>query len=598
MKNIKIFLEKHSVYLILLLAAVTRLHQLGRRDFWYDEAFTGIAVKESWSGMMKMIMADVHPPLYYLSLKLFASFFDYSVFGVRLYSAIFGVLCVWAVYLFTKELFDKKAAVYASLIATISPFAWQYSQEGRMYSMFSFFIIMAAYFLVRALRVGTQPAVFLQKYRDYILFGLLLGLAALTHYVGIIFVPIFYLVYVVWNLYFVEAHCNAPLQSNACPLRQSCSEASQQGRQNFASLHCNASLQNVGRLIKKLLPNKQIIIAFTVMFLVFLPWIPNFINHLVKNAHSNNLDWIRPASFGDIPVNIQMFIFGTPLGEMSSGMPGPNEFYGIADISMWILVTVFMTAVIIYLLYFQPCSIVIPRLDRGIQKKDSRVDSMLNIEPEIYSGSGFNPEPTRKILSRFRLKGRNDNKALEVTTVLILSLGFMTLVWFLGFFGKYFFVARYLLAAGYFIFVLLGVWLSRIRLPYSALAIVFYVTMLFLTIPLGYSEGWNVFAKDLNKYQGKDFYILNSFDYVIAKYYLGADKLTLYNVDWPPYNPDYWAAIGKTLKRTENFDDLRNDKNALIISNTQLGGQDNKNFNPTGLELVAQYKNILVYKFQ
>lgn len=498
--------KKYAIYFILALATLLRLYQLGRRDFWYDEAFTGIAVKESWSGMIGMIMKDVHPPLYYLVLKLFSIPFDYSVVGIRLFSAIFGILCVWAVYLFTKELFDRKAAIYASLIATISPFAIQYSQEGRMYSMFAFFIIITGYFFVRGLKHGGF---------NYILFGVFLGLSALTHYMGIIFAPIFYLVYVVWNV----------------------------SRSLVISDQWAVSYRNLLELSKRILPTKEILLGYAMALLVFLPWVPNFINHVVKNATSNSLDWIRPANFGDIAVNIQMFIFGTPLGEMSSGMPGPNEFHGIADISVWILIATFFTLIIAYLL-------------------------------------------------------RNSKKKKEIVTIILFSLGFMALVWLLGFFGKYYFVARYLLAAGYFIFILLGVWLSRIKLPYPFLAVTFYIVLLFLTIPLGYSEGWNEFTKNLDKYKGKDFYILNSFDYVIAKYYLGANQLTLYNVDWPPYNPDYWAAIGPSLKRTENFEDLRNDKNALILSNTQLGGQDNVNFDPTGLELVGQYKNILVYKFE
>ncbi|MBM3256207.1 MAG: DUF2723 domain-containing protein [Candidatus Moranbacteria bacterium] len=516
------YVKKYSFYLILILASALRLWQLNRRDFWYDEAFTGIAVKESWTGMLKMIMADVHPPLYYLALKFFASFFGYSVFGIRLFSVIFGVLCIFAVYLFTRELFNKKAALYAGIIAAVSPFAIQYSMEGRMYSMFAFFIIMAAYFLVKqfpvpSARYSISAFVTTGKgklgARNSILFGLFLGLAALTHYMGIIFIPVFYAVYGMYKF---------PVLSSQFPV----------------------SKKRLLELFKSFLPDKNILVGYAVALLIFTPWIPSFIKHLVKNAASNSLDWIRPANFGDIAVNIQMFIFGTPLGEMSSGMPGPNEFYGIADISMWIAVTIFITAVVLYL---------------------------------------------------FRVETRY---ASSLETVLLLSLGFMVLVWFLGFLGKYYFVARYLLPAGYFIFVLLGVWLARIRLPYRVMAAGFYVILLFLTIPLGYSEGWNEFSKNQDKYKNNGFYILNAFDYVIAKYYLGADRFTLYNVDWPPYNPDYWAAIGPSLKRTENFEDLKNDKEALIISNTQLGGQDNVNFDPTGLQLIAQYKNILIYRFR
>jgi len=543
LKKLVSSVNQYFIYLILFLATVLRLWELDRRDFWYDEAFSGIAVKENWSGMIKMIMADVHPPFYYLTLKFFASFFGYSIYGIRLYSVIFGLLCIWAVYLFTKELFNRKAAIFASFIVAISPFAVQYSMEARMYSMFSFFIIISAYFLVKSFRA--PESVKANKYS--ILFGVFLGLSMLTHYMGIFFAPIFYLVYIVHKF--------------AVPAEK------------------NVTGKQISDIVRGVLPDKNIFLSYIVALIVFAPWIPSFINHVIKNATSNSLDWIRPANFGDIPVNIQMFIFGTPLGEMSSGMPGPNEFYGIADITMWILVTVFMTTVTLYLLFpchFYPLS-----------------------KHEVNSGGNL-----EKILDpRVSLHLSEDDKkrrirAKEILTVLILSLGFMILIWLLGFFGKYYFVARYLLPAGYFIFILLGVWLARLRLSFSLLAIAFYIVLLFSTVPLGYSEGWNVLAKDLDKYKNNDFYILNSFDYVIAKYYLGADRLTLYNVDWPSYNPDYWAAIGKTLKRTESFEDLRNDKSALIISNTQLGGQDNVNFNPSGLILVAQYKNILIYKFQ
>jgi hypothetical protein len=101
----------------------------------------------------------------------------------------------------------------------------------------------------------------------------------------------------------------------------------------------------------------------------------------------------------------------------------------------------------------------------------------------------------------------------------------------------------------------------------------------------------------LDKYKNNNLYILNSFDYVIAKYYFGADHLTLYNYSWPQYNPDFWAAIGKSLKRTENYNDLRNDPSAVIISNNKII-VDNQYFSTSGLELVEQYKNILIYKFK
>jgi len=159
-----------------------------------------------------------------------------------------------------------------------------------------------------------------------------------------------------------------------------------------------------------------------------------------------------------------------------------------------------------------------------------------------------------------------------------------------------YFVARYLLPGAYFFFIYIGLVLSYVRLPIVLFAFAVYFSMIAFIIPLKNSTGYNELIKHMDKYENNDIYILNSFDYVITKYYLGANRMTLYNYDWPQYNPDYWAAIGKSLKRTENFDDLRNDPKALIISNKPL--KDNQYFSTQGLTLVDQYANILVYKFQ
>ena len=160
-----------------------------------------------------------------------------------------------------------------------------------------------------------------------------------------------------------------------------------------------------------------------------------------------------------------------------------------------------------------------------------------------------------------------------------------------------YFVARYLLPAAFFIFIFIGLWLSKLRQWVSVGIFCFYIFLLSLVVPLANSQGWNEIVLHMDKYKNTNFYILNSFDYVIAKYYIGSDHLTLYNYDWPQYNPSYWAAIGTSLKRIENFNDMKNDPNALIISNKPLIN-GNQYFSTQGLILVDEYKNILIYKYQ
>lgn len=501
MKKILVTIEKYGIWLVLGVAAVIRFSGLTKRDFWYDEAFTGIAVEETWRGMFTMITGDVHPPLYYGSLKIFASLFNYSVVGIRIYSAIFGVLAIWALYLFTKELFNKKAALFAAILATVSPFAIQYSQEGRMYSMFSFFVILAAYWFLRALKTG--------KIKFYIFWGIAAGIAALTHYMGVIFLPLYCAAYVLWKGWDSEL------------------------------LLGKASKKSFVKFIKLVLPRKDIVFGYITALLIFAPWLPYFFRHLT--SRTSNLSWIVPASLGDIIINIQMFIFGTPLGEMSAGMPQPNEFIGVEHITTRVALTIALTLITLYL-----------------YKKTKR---------------------------------------RELAVAYLFSFGFLLLIYILSLLGKQYFVARYLLAGAYFIFAIIGLWLSRLNWKYVIASFALYAILLLSIVPVGYSRGYNEMIKHLDKYQGKHFYILNSFDYVISKYYLGADNLTLYNYDWPEYNPDYWAAIGKSLKRTESYDVLRNDPKALIISNQQLT-RDNQYFSTQDLVLVDRYENILIYRFQ
>lgn len=492
----KKFFDRYSPYFILLLAAALRLFHLDRRDFWYDEAFTGIALKESFSGMMNMIIQDVHPPLYYTSAKIFSSLFNYSVFGIRLYSVIFGILGIWAVYLFTKELFDRKAALWASLITAISPFAIQYSQEARMYSMFGFLIVIASYFFIKGLKT--------EKIKYFILWGMFLGLSFLTHYVGIIFAAVFYGTYFIWNVL-----------------------SNEQLRNRFS----------LSRLLKYLIPRAKLLFGYVVSFLIFAPWLSKFVGHLEKG----NLDWIMPAKLSDIFANIHIFLFGIPLGKYIN-MPSPNQLFWISESTMLSLTTIFIVLVAIYLVKTE----------------------------------------------RFR-----------ASIILFLAIGFLLVIYILSVVaGKHFMVARYLVPSAYFVFILIGAWISKIQLPRAVSIAVVYVVLLVSINPFDYPTGHNEFYKNLEKYDGKNFYALNSFDFVITKYYVGKDRLTLYNIDWPQYDSSIWAAIGEGHRGTENYDDLKNDENGIIIHNTEfpLEERSDKSFNPENFELVAEYDNIALYK--
>lgn len=151
-------LKKYWVLiLILTFGAILRLYHNTDISLWHDEAFSALLIKYSWGEMFYRIGLDVHPPAYYIFLRLWHYIFGDSLWALRGFTVFFGVATIWAVWAFVKTAFkNEKAALWASLLVAINPFQIQYATEARMYTMGAFFAVLAAYFLTKALRQQKQ----------------------------------------------------------------------------------------------------------------------------------------------------------------------------------------------------------------------------------------------------------------------------------------------------------------------------------------------------------------------------------------------------------------------------------------------------------
>lgn len=102
--------------------------------------------------MMYRIGLDVHPPMYYIFLRVWHYIFGDSLLSLRGMSIFFGTASIWAGWAFVKEAFkNEKAALWTALLIAVNPFQLQYVTEARMYTMGAFFALLTAYFLVKAL---------------------------------------------------------------------------------------------------------------------------------------------------------------------------------------------------------------------------------------------------------------------------------------------------------------------------------------------------------------------------------------------------------------------------------------------------------------
>ncbi|MBI2355682.1 MAG: glycosyltransferase family 39 protein [Candidatus Doudnabacteria bacterium] len=143
---------------ILILAGLLRLYHNTSVALWHDEAFSALYTRDySWTEMMHRIGLDVHPPLYYILLKLWTYVFGHSLISLRGVSTIFGVLTAWAGYLLVKKITKSdKIALFAGLLLAINPFQIQYSLEARMYTLGTFLVLLSSYLLLRALETNER----------------------------------------------------------------------------------------------------------------------------------------------------------------------------------------------------------------------------------------------------------------------------------------------------------------------------------------------------------------------------------------------------------------------------------------------------------
>jgi predicted membrane-bound mannosyltransferase len=186
------------LFVILIIGTVLRFYHNLDISIWHDEAFSALLVKYNWSEMLYRIGLDVHPPMYYIFLKLWSYLFNNGALALRGFSIFFGVAGIWAAWLFVKVGFkSEKAANWSALLIALNPYIIDFSTEARMYTFGAFFALMAAYFLVKALEEQKQFSddqglhmpnlpkdISLRRHYvwHYLAFAIFSGVAILTHY--------------------------------------------------------------------------------------------------------------------------------------------------------------------------------------------------------------------------------------------------------------------------------------------------------------------------------------------------------------------------------------------------------------------------------
>ena len=136
-----------ALFVIVVTSFFLRFHNLDKESLWFDE---GNAIRLSVVDFNTFLKEGlVQAPLYFKLLKYWTALFGNSAFALRFLSLIFGVLAVLAIYKVGELLFDRETGLLSALLAGLSPFQIQYSQEVKYYSLLMLLTLLSFYYLLR-----------------------------------------------------------------------------------------------------------------------------------------------------------------------------------------------------------------------------------------------------------------------------------------------------------------------------------------------------------------------------------------------------------------------------------------------------------------
>ena len=207
MPNINSKMKKINVILllILILGSFLRIYDLGTESFWIDEAITASASQKEPSFIINNIytraalfsefkMGSGEMPLHYVLASYWTKIFGLSEFKFRLFSALFGVLSIYMIFVVGKMMFNPKVGLISAFILAINHQHIAYSQEARSYAFIIFFTLLSIYFLIKSLKQN--------NWASWLLYSLCSIILIYTHYLTF-FILMFQYLYIIiyWKPY-------------------------------------------------------------------------------------------------------------------------------------------------------------------------------------------------------------------------------------------------------------------------------------------------------------------------------------------------------------------------------------------------------------
>ena len=255
-------LQKHLPLALVLVIFCVICSIAAQRAIWFDESYSASLIKGNCFQIWDMTAYDVHPPLYYWFLRIWSLIFGRSLYVLRSFSIVAGMLTIIVLYILFKRWSksDKTALILSSLFA-ICPFFLYYSSEMRMYSFMALIVALGTLFLDLALEKNQK------KY--WLLYALTIVAGLYTHY----FTAFAFIAHLIYLIYYFIKH-------------------------GF---------------------NKNILWTYALVIILYIPWIPNMINQIVGVEKQF---WPDPVELMTIPrfFSFSLFYFRVTESDLFYGI--------------------------------------------------------------------------------------------------------------------------------------------------------------------------------------------------------------------------------------------------------------------------------------
>lgn len=220
------------------------LGNMGRWSIWFDEAYGIYLIRHSFAEVAAFTATDVHPPLYYWSLKLWQMVFGSSEIALRSLSMVMVGIAIVFVYLLVRKAFGTRVGAWVMALLALSPMLIRYSEEARMYGMAMAIVAAATYLLVDVTEKPTN--------KKWVVYAVLVALGMWTHY----YTAIMWIAHWVWRYVTVR--------------------------------------QRTIKQTAKVFWTKEWVWAHVLAVALFLPWMPHMLKQMA-NVQGGGF-WIRPIT--------------------------------------------------------------------------------------------------------------------------------------------------------------------------------------------------------------------------------------------------------------------------------------------------------------